>query len=231
MPFTAVEQALIARRQTFLRNVVRAAFEDESYLARQSTALGSRGRWMHERMLSFARIALAANGRYLLSHWLRIRREAEIPWDLHFKRALHSSGRTLSQTTRFYRTLMGEGAWLVLPVEGIPAYSVSEGEIWEFLYPAGVHPRDAHPGVLLEDSVLAAVMGQTSTLQLRATGGMAPLAFEAAETWPSGASVSSSGLVTIVPAAPGIEELTVRVLDALDDIDEATITVAVRKAP
>ena len=224
MAITVEEQSRIDRRRAFIRQMVIYALSNESYLARIENGLESRGRWMHQRMLSLAKIALHSNGQHLLTSWKAIRDEVLIPWDLHYKMGNHASWKAAPMNNYFYIT--NTSNWTARRLFGVSGYqAVTETAAWEFLYPAGQHPNIEHPTLSTPDVSMEVTIGTEKTLQLTATNGVKPLHYEAAGTWPEWITCTASGLVTATVPYPFRQNLNVRVLDVLDDIDEAELAI------
>ena len=229
MTTTSADKVIIERRQAYIRNVVRSVMSEESYVARISDEYTSSGRWMHGRMLSFAKIALHNSGRYLLTRWKDIRDELMLPWDVHYKHANHSFWQSSDLLNYFYTTIVRDtGGWNSSRLFGVTSYAaISENDVWEFLYAAGQHPHVEHPSLSLVATSVSAPVRLERSAQLSATNGIGLLTYESAETWPVWISISSTGMVTFTAPLVGVYKFKVRVLDIEDDIDEGEITITV----
>ena len=169
---TEDQQALLEERQGLIRQTVLRVLRDDpvATFALQGVP-HSRGWAGRQRLLGFAKLALADGGRSLLSAtlWRQIEYELSVPWEVHYwemlvgdalhhSLALHAAAiPTPDYRTTFFRSVApghqtreqlqySQGHWLPALVPGMPSLeNVTEDEALHFLGHVGVALDAEHP--------------------------------------------------------------------------------------
>ena len=207
--FTSEQEALIEERQTLIRDILRAAYEEPQFiLLTTGQGLRSRGGVTWERLLVFGKLALINRGAALIEQWEAINAELAIPWTVHYWEMALPSWTSRAVTTTFLRTnmapseaettLYGEG-WTPATDSDVPGVSaVDDSDVFHWLgFVGGDPPYFHHLQVTPPTRAVTIVGGGRYTVQFRAEGGEPPI------TWsisgPEWLTVDDTGLVTIAP--------------------------------
>ena len=242
-PLTVDELALIAERQAVIRREIRTRLLEPRYQTVKATSRREVGGSMHTRTLSFPRVAMVDEGRFLLSHWRDIKTELDIPWGVH---AWESSITLLAAadfTSYFHETVksgfaveIAGGLWAVTPIDGFPSLAnIPDEAVYHWLGAiGGVMPEDDHPPaaplMLTYQRIAAGIGTGVVSTQLAATGGVSPYRFEKATAGLAECVITRDGMLAVafgIGATPGERTLRVRVTDAAEMVVEGEIHIDV----
>ena len=206
--FTPEQEALIEERQTLIRDTLRAAYEEQQFIALTTgQSLRSRGGVTRERLLVFGKLALLNRGAALIEQWEAINAELIIPWNVHYwemaltawaGRDVNAFMHTNMSPTPAETTLYGEG-WTPETDTDVPGVStVDDSDVFHWLGCVGGDPPHFHH-IAVTPLVRKITMlgGATYTVQFQADGGEPPIVWSIAG--PEWMTISDTGLVSLNP--------------------------------
>ena len=215
--FTPEQKALIEERQTIIRDILRAAYEEQQFIALTTAqSLRSRGGVTRERLLVFGKLALLNRGAALIEQWESINAELIIPWSVHYWEIAVASWASRGVNATFLRTnmspspadttLYGEG-WTSEADTDVPGVStVDDSDVFHWLgFVGGDPPHFHHIEVSPPIRKITMLGGAKYTVQFRAEGGEPPIVWSI--SGPEWMTIDATGLVTLAP--PELPEGTV----------------------
>ena len=105
--FTTEQESLIEERQTLIRDIIRAAYEENQFIALTAVqSLRDRGGVTRERLLVFGKLALLSRGAALIEQWEAIKAELDITWSVHYDEMAIGHWATKAVSAQFFRTNM-----------------------------------------------------------------------------------------------------------------------------
>lgn len=251
-PLSKTEDALVKFRQDHIAERVNSVLTDVSFATLATpTNIRSKGGIAFLRQIGFAKLALLNGGRSLLTHWPEIKREVDIPWNVHYYQKSLAAwvAQSSELESRFFSSKTSDfsatelqlygGGWLPFRADDIPGFALVEtDDALKFarVVDGTVNQRQGTFNIL-DPGTLDAISGETREYDIH-TGAAEPfVSFELDEFAPVWVAIeglmSISGKLILSPSlviVNGAYSFDLLATDGFGNTADRFVTVEVKSA-